>query len=299
MTTELDSAVGAESDVDVYGRQFVEGSGGSTFRQRLLEMPVCLPCGYIDPEASTLHQEVSLYPMTGFEEDLLLTDNKKVADHETMNTVLANCLQQVGTIEFQQASQRTGVEKQLAEKIVQGLLLGDRSFLLICLRWWSLKEAYTHRFASACLACQEEATHVLDLRDLEVTVMPEPERREYDFTLPRTKRAVRFRPLTVADERRLVRMLKTSKERLASLSLWLRITSLDGQSVPSPRDLQQLPTYDREALREEMDKVDGGVDVNVTLTCPECGATRKAPLGVGANFFLPSVFGTKEKRKKG
>lgn len=298
MTTEQDSAV-RESDVDVYGRQFVEGSGGSAFQQRSLEMPVCLPCGYVDPDAGTLHYEVSLYPMTGFEEDLLLTDNKKVAGHEALNTVLANCLQRVGTIEFQPATHRTGAEKQLAEKIVQGLLLGDRSFLLICLRWWSLKEAYTYRFASACPACQEEATHVLDLRDLEVTLMPEPERREYDVTLPRAQKVVRFRLLTVADERRLVRMLKTSKERLASLSLWLRITSLDGQSVTSPRDLQQWSTYDREALREEMDKVDGGVDVNVTLTCPECGETRKAPLGVGANFFLPSVFNTKEKRKRG
>lgn len=272
---------------------------GPAYHMRRVEFPLILPCGIEMPDG-TVQREVELWPMTGVEEDLLTNEKMAKAGHWTnINKLVANCLKRVGTVEFSQARERKPAEQKASEDLVQRLLISDRSFLLICLRWYSLKEEYVHRFQHVCATatCRKEFIHVLDLRELEVWPVQNPDTRVFEFKLPRTGSVAHYRQLQVKDEPSIADIVNRHGETAMSASLWLRIIDIGGQKVVSHRDLQHLSTFDRDALREDMNKTDGGFLLEMTLECPNCKNVERLPLRVDASFFLPSSIASKRRSK--
>jgi hypothetical protein len=46
---------------------------------------------------------------------------------------------------------------------------------------------------------------------------------------------------------------------------------------------------DRQALRAEWNKVEGGLDTEVEMTCPLCGHDFKCDVEISPSFFFPSA----------
>lgn len=254
-----------------------------------ISFPVTLPGGYIDEEGK-LHREVTLEPMTGYEEDLL-TNQRLSKDGASIRMIVANCMTRVGPYEAPMGAARTPAQRSLFTKIVDQMLVSDKTFLVILLRRISLKDGDIYRFKTQCPNenCKHERVERLNLCDLEVYPLRDPEKRVYSFRLPNSQKTVRFRHIYVYDEPKLVELRRKYEDAFLSASLWYQIIDIDGVKVNSYRDLQPLRVEDRNELRVAMDKIDGGFDLEVTVECPLCGNVKRAPMEIGGPFFIPSM----------
>jgi len=213
--------------------------------------------------------EVGIVEMTGVEEDLL-TSQRLIKTGEAVNQVLANCIKRIGD------NDAPGM------KDILDMLSGDRLFALVRLRQVSLGDEVDLELACPNMACGARSYLTVSLDGLEVT--PYPEEREFDFTLPGSGKVVRFGYLDGHKEKRLAAL----KQPSLTAAMMIRILSIDGQP-PSKKHLNEMSMRDRSALREEMTRVDGGIDTAVDVSCDSCGARIRTRLEAEPAFLFPSA----------
>lgn len=251
---------------------------GKSYKIRRVEFPLRFPNSGV---------EFELAPTTGEEEDILM-DEKLAKNNEQMRRLLANCLRRVGDATFAEPEARLRDEKELALNIVDNLTINDSTFALVMLRRISLMKGDVYKLVDhMCPVCGKGAapfTAVADLSDLDVRIC-EP---KTEFALPQSGKRVTFRNLLVSDSASLVTMMEKNSESLLSTSLFLRIASVDGKKLSSYRDLKRLTTVDREALREELNNNESGLDLSLTVTCPR-GHVEQTMIQPDVSFFLPSL----------
>lgn len=229
-----------------------------------------LPCGFMDGDG-VLHTEVHVREIRGHEEDML--GSNSVPNHKKIGLLITGCLQRVGTIE----------DRAKLNAVSDHLTVGDRVFLMFAIRRASLGDEYP--FRGVCPQCKYRGIFMLDLKDLEVKKMEEPGKRVFDRKLPSGK-AVRFRPLLGKDEERLSKA--SSSNEALSLAILMRLEMLEGEP-PTLADVKNLGMRDRNFLRGEFDKIEGGVDTTLDMGCPQCSHEFEEELDISqAGFFFPS-----------
>jgi hypothetical protein len=231
-----------------------------------------LPCGYLTPEGQIL-TEVVVREMTGGEEDMLAS--KQVPPAKKFGELIARCVTRIGTV----------TDKGEIAKMAKQLTLGDRVFLLFVIRRVTLGDEYPFREVCPNGECKQAQVYTVDLSELTVKKMPEPTKRIYDVTLPSGRKA-RFRVSTGEDEEKIQKNEKSPDAM--SLGILMRLEMLDGKP-PTLQELKDMGWKDRVALRDEWNKVEGGVDTEVELGCPVCGHEFKRELEVSGGFFFPSA----------
>jgi len=231
-----------------------------------------LPCGYIDADGN-LHREVKVHEITGYEEDMLA--NPKIPGNKKINDLIASCVERVGTI----------TDKGQLSKVVKDLTVGDRLFCIFAIRRVTVGDAYT--FKTACKTCAASTSYTIDLSDLKIQSMDDPYKRTHAAVLPSSKKKVTFTPMTGHGEEQLDQLNKKKTDSL-SLAILMRVQEIDGKR-PNLDTVKKLGSLDRSFLRKSFEQVEGGVETEVDLDCPECGASFKQELDVGqSSFFFPS-----------
>jgi len=213
--------------------------------------------------------EIELREMTGAEEELL-TNQRLIRTGDAVNQVLANCVLRVGD------------KDDVASKDVLDMLSGDRLFTLVKLRQISLGNEVELELTCPNTACRAKNRATVNLDDLPVT--PYGEEREFVFTLPASGSRVRFVYLDGHKEKRLAQMQEPS----ISSAMMIRIVDIDG-SAPSKKALAEMSMRDRSALRQEMLRVDAGIDTAVELDCDSCGMRMRTRLEAEPSFLFPGV----------
>ena len=213
--------------------------------------------------------EAELREMTGAEESLL-TNRRLMKDGEAVNQVLRNCLV------------RLGDKTEIAPKDVLDLLSGDRLFLLVRLRQISFGDAVDLSLTCPAKDCGETTEVRVALDDLEVTSYGVE--REFIFELPRTKKPVLFTLLDGHMEKRLASL----KDPNLHSAMLMRVKEIDGKA-PNKNSLAELPAFDLNALREEMQRVDGGIDTSIHTVCSSCGARIVTRLEAEPPFLFPNL----------
>lgn len=213
--------------------------------------------------------EVELREMTGAEEDLL-TNEQMMRSGEGINQVFANCVLRIGE------NESPGMQD------VMNMLSGDRAFVLVRLRQVSLGDEVDLDLKCTNPACGADNFTRVDLRDLEVD--PYGEGREFDFTLPKSGKKVRFCLMDGHKETRLAQMRK----RDITTAMLLRIISID-EEPPSKKAMNEMPLFDRNALRAEMASKDGGIDTTIETTCYSCGSALQTRLEAEPSFLFPKA----------
>jgi hypothetical protein len=227
-----------------------------------------LPCGYLSPDGQ-LHSEVVVKEMTGAEEDLLAS--RQMTPLRKFSELIGRCVTRVGTI----------TDRGQISAIVRHLTVGDRIFLMFAIRRVTIGNAYD--FSKKCPECDKEGSYSVNLAELEVKKMKEPMRRIYDVTLPSGKTA-RVRVSTGEDEERISKLEKETDA--ISKGLLMRLELFDGKP-PELSALKEMSWKDRQALKAEMNKLEGGLDTSVDIACASCGYEFKTDLEVSAGFFFP------------
>jgi hypothetical protein len=213
--------------------------------------------------------EIELKEMTGAEEELL-TNQRLIRTGDAINQVLRNCFVRIG---------------ENAEPIVNDvldLLSGDRLFALMRLRQISLGDEVELELACPNSACRMTNYVAVNLEELEVT--PYTDQREFDFKLPGSKKTVRFGFLDGHKEKRLAGL----REPNITSAMLIRILNIDGKP-PSKKILAEMSMRDRSALRQEMSRVDAGIDTSVEVACDGCGTRIRTHLEAEPAFLFPAV----------
>jgi len=258
-----DDARGSSAEVHLVGGFLLQPAPGST-----------------ELEAKLLNIAI-MREMTGYEEDML-TD-KKTDLSRRLQGVLAACLTRIGD---GAGTWLTDPKKMMG--VVDGLTAGDRTQLLFYLRRISVPDGDEYAFRVNCKNCGNEIRHTVNIAELEVTHMPNPLERIYDVMLPSGITA-RCRVMLGRDEQLIDKAQKEGRNVL-SASLLARVTEINGQPVKGYNGLKRLAVKDRECLRREFDKREGGVETDTMIRCNSCGSKYEVSIDIGqTGFFFPSA----------
>ena len=232
--------------------------------------------GKFYPEGSPLRSgKIDVKYMTAKEEDILTSTN----------------LIQKGTV----------IDKLMESLIVtpgvkpDDLLVGDLNAVMIAARILAYGKDYP--IEVGCGECQTRFNHTTDLSALETIEATEiPENGEFELTLP-TGAKVTFRLLTRTDEKEIaaevnaLKKINGSIEADSTTRLKHIVTSFNGnRDRKTVREFAEaMIIRDVRALREAYRKVCPDVNFDLNIKCSNCGATVKARMPFGANFFWPEL----------
>lgn len=192
------------------------------------------------------------------------------------------------------------LEKKVKESPVpfDQLLVGDRNAIMIWLRATGYGEMYPVKLTDPTSGVEFETE--IDLSVLKTKELPEgvepDEKGEFTFNLPKSKKKIKFKLLTVGDEKSIIsRSEKYEKATKSQISntltyrLQSQIKEIDGN-----RDInfiQQfvnvMPAFDSLKFREYSDLIEPGIDMSVEVEGPT--GPFQAPVTLGLNFFWPNV----------
>jgi hypothetical protein len=192
------------------------------------------------------------------------------------------------------------LERKVKESPVpfEQLLVGDRNAIMIWLRATGYGEMYPVKLTDPTSGVEFETE--IDLSSLKTKELPEgvepDEKGEFSFLLPRSNKKIKFKLLTVSDEKSIVsRSEKYEKATKSQISntltyrLQSQIKEIDGN-----RDInfiQQfvnlMPAFDSLKFREYSDKIEPGIEMSAEVEGPT--GSFQAPVTLGLNFFWPNV----------
>ena len=192
------------------------------------------------------------------------------------------------------------LERKIKESPVpmEDLLVGDRNAIMIWLRATGYGEMYPVKLTDP--GSGVEFDYEINLSELKNKELPdgvEPdERGEFSFELPKSKMKIKFKLLTVGDEKSIMsraekyeKATKSQVSNMLTYRLQAQIKEIDGN-----RDINYIqqyvnvmPAFDSLKFREYSDSIEPGIDMSVEVEGPT--GTFQAPVTIGLNFFWPNV----------
>jgi len=250
-----------------------------------LEIPselVPLPsAGKVYPVNSSMHniEVVEIKAMTTKEEDIL-TSRALLKKGTVISELIKSCL---------------------SDKSINSLdlLSGDRNALMVAIRI----TGYGHEYSAEleCPSCNNKSQHMFNLAELPIKRLEIepciPGHNLFEFTLPLSKKNIRFKFMTGRDEEEILQYAEKQKklglgaETNVTTSLLYSIVSIDGIEDRSKiaNFVKHMSTRDSFALREYVKNNEPGISMRQDTTCNLCGHTEEVGMPLGANFLWPSA----------
>lgn len=180
---------------------------------------------------------------------------------------------------------------------VDDLLVGDRNAIMIFLRATGYGEMYPVRLTDPQTGEEfETEINLSELKTKKLGANPD-ERGEFTFTLPRTKKDIKFKLLTASDEEAILKAVeKRTKITGSKVSTTLtyrlerQITEIDGQRDKNyiSKFISVMPAYDSLKFREYAEEIEPGVDLNIEVETPS-GDYLRTILPITIRFFWPNL----------
>lgn len=192
------------------------------------------------------------------------------------------------------------LEKKVKESPVpmEDLLVGDRNAIMIWLRATGYGEMYPVKLTDP--GSGVEFDYEINLSELKNKELPEgvepDERGEFSFELPKSKKKIKFKLLTVGDEKSILsraeKYEKATKSQISNIltyRLQTQIKEIDGNRDINfiQQFINVMPAFDSLKFREYSDSIEPGIDMSVEVEGPT--GTFQAPVAIGLNFFWPNV----------
>lgn len=237
--------------------------------------------GSVYPEGHSLHNKkaVEIRAMTAREEDIL-TSRALIKNGTVITKLIESCL----------------VDESIN---VRDMLSGDRNAIMVGVRITGYGQGYS--VETECRECEGKQESEFDLAQLPVKPLKiEPVTagvNEFEYMLPLSKKRVRFKFLTGADEEDISRTAERLKRRgfsnesLVTTRLKYSILSIDGIVDRSAiaNAVDRMPAQDSAGLRSYINKYEPGVDMTQEVACKSCGYTDDIAMPLGATFFWPAA----------
>lgn len=250
-----------------------------------LEIPVetiPLPsAGRVYPAQSPLHgrETVDIRAMTAREEDIL-TSPALLKKGTVISELIKSCL----------------TDKSINPV---DLLTGDRNALMVAIRI----TGYGHEYDAEleCNECNNKGARSFNLGELPIKrleISPVAEGLNlFEFTLPFSKKAVRFKFLTGRDEEEILHTSEKQKKlglqgnSSVTTNLLYSIVSIDGVDDRGKiaNFVRMMPARDSLALRNYIRDNEPGITMKQDVTCPSCGHSEEVTMPIGVSFLWPAA----------
>lgn len=176
------------------------------------------------------------------------------------------------------------------------LLLGDRNAILVWLRSTGYGSEYPVKIR--CKNCAETYTHEFDLSELNLkTLDEEPDSDGYfSFTLPMSKKAIRFKFLTGKDETEVSDLMASKKSKNVggidssnTEKLCRMIVEIDGNQDPMHirTFVRSMRAGDSKAFKKYVNQIEPGIIMRQDAKCSSCGNIAEEVVPITPNFFWP------------
>lgn len=173
------------------------------------------------------------------------------------------------------------------------LLVADRVALLIAIRVFTFGAKYTVPYV--CEHCNASTKGEIDLSTgISERVTDGPLVEPVEVTLTDCQRTVSLKFLRGSDEDELSKVAKRAKGDPAEeiiTRMALQIAQIDGQTVlmaDREKFVRSMSIPDSLDFRDAIEKAQPGMDMAITLTCPQCGGENGMNLPFNSEFFRPS-----------
>jgi hypothetical protein len=231
-----------------------------------------LPAGLVSD--GEVIQDAEVQELTGEHEE-------KLAKARTANNVAKyiSTLLQCGTVSIG--------DKKVTPEILDSLIQGDLDMLILGIRRATFGDEF-EVFEVDCPHCRELSDITMNLKDIPVKELDDPEIREFTIDL-RKGRQARIQFPTGAVQNSILKSQLTVPE-MNSLTLAecvLSITESDGTEhmANGLADVKRMNVMDRNTIKDFIYKNQPGPRYDeVTATCPSCEGEVPVPLNVGILF---------------
>lgn len=224
--------------------------------------------------------------MTGREEDIL-TNEKKRRTGEFIDEILANCVQEMGTLTDEGFQAADGM-KVVQEGDILRLKAPDRTALLLAVRQASYGDEMD--METKCVNCENLFSVNVDLSEaVEHRPVPEDyiEGRGFEVTLAEGTEeevVVTFDYMNGHGER----MVSKQQDAILTAAMRARLKEVSGIHKNDLKNwLLDLPIRLRNQLRNRMAEKDAGPDMSFTFDCPYCSQEHRESLHSSPGFFFP------------
>ncbi len=242
-------------------------------------LSVCLlPGGLVD--GLVVHREAVLGPLSGREEELLAA-RPGVSSAARVTEVLARCVRRIGPVEA-------------TADVVRRLLVADRQLLLMTLRATTFGDRVEGTLACPWPHCGARMDLDFSLADVPVVPWREPaatyrieldEEDAPEDDAGRRHRTLTFRLPNGEDQEALEDLLADDPAR-ALTGLLARCLLGTETGWDDTADLAaRLSPRARLAVEREMEARAPRLDLDLDVTCPECGRASTVPFDVQDFFF--------------
>jgi len=234
--------------------------------------------GLVYPKGSKLHGKDSLEVqyLTATQEDILTSPN--LIQTGKMIPALIKSVMRDRTID------------------VNELILGDRNTILIWLRSTGYGADYPVRLQ--CSECNAQYEYEFDLSafDIKTLAVTPDENGYFSFTLPVTKKEIKFRFMTGKDESEIANAISSRRKKLKSqidpsltMKMQKLIQSIDGNEDKGDirKFIAMMPVKDSKAFRQYLLEIEPGVEMKQDAVCSSCGEVTEEVVPIQPNFFWP------------
>lgn len=225
-----------------------------------------LPGGYVSP-LGEVSIEAEVRELTGRDEERIA---KATTAAKAINAVLMCGVVRIGSSEP-------------TEDIVDGLLTGDRDYLLMRVFAATFgSEITTER---ACVNCGTESKVTIDLiDDIEVKRLDDPQDRY--FTVPLSKGRTAYCELpTGHTQKRILSAADKSVPELSTMLLANTVSRIDDAQVLGPGQVLDLPVRDRRKIADEIASRSPGPNLQeVKVACPGCEEEMEVAVSLTSLF---------------
>lgn len=180
------------------------------------------------------------------------------------------------------------------------LLTGDRNALMVAIRITMYTADYDVELE--CGECGTKAPRTFNLGELPIRRLELDPVEEcsnlFEFVLPHTGRAVRFRFLTGRDEEDILANAEKQKklglmqgEANVTSNLLHSIVSINGVTdrVKITNFVRMMPARDSLALRNHIHDHEPGIIMRQEVSCPACGHAEEVSMPIGTSFLWPAA----------
>lgn len=234
--------------------------------------------GYFYPEESLLSKGyVELKYMTAREEDILMSQNL-IRKGVVLDKLLQSLI--VTPIKYEE------------------LLIGDKNAILVAARILAYEKDYNATLS--CPQCGEQNSVKVDLAKLDTQDGDESKFQKgssvAEVELPKSKKTVKVKLLTHADEQFISRelegykKLKTGVDPEITTRLKRMIISVDGDSERKTINEFVINMLSRDSLflRRFLKDNMPDIDLSFDFQCESCSHGEKLPIPIGTEFFWPA-----------
>jgi hypothetical protein len=287
MTQNLNDDYSNENVVDQLRKEHeIKELKNYQFPTEVIELP---SRGLIYPSDNPLSSgKVEMKYMTAKEEDILTTQSY-IKDGSVLDRLFQSLI----------VSNGNGQPIKYVD-----LVTGDKNAIMIAARVLGYGKDYQVEVNDPFTGKKQKETIDLtqfDNKPYDGSAQVAPHTNEFEFTLPRSQRAVTFMAMTESKERRVKhqveelnkanRKLKDETSRELTTRLKTMILSVDGETdsrVISQFVDNELFAVDSKALRNYINEVVPDIDLNWEFISEETGERREMILPMDVTFFWPN-----------